>query len=198
MKPRIVLTSVVFAVILTVEIFGGGKPENCLLFSLASGNMARLGVVNTSKKSLDLEIISSDGSVFFSKSISAEENYFQILDLSKMNDGEYQVKLAGSDQKYEKKFVVKNNSAKLIIKEKEVDPVFQLINNETLVVSYSNVNNKKVSIYFELDQEVVFEEMDLSGSQITKKYSLKKLPKGKYSVKLNAGGKLYDYPLVIK
>ena len=178
MNPKIILTGILFTVLFSVEIYGGGRPENCLLFSLTSGSKARLGVVNTSKKSLNLEITSSSGSVFFSKSISGGENYFQILDLSKMNNDEYLVKLTGSEKDYEKKFIVKNNTATLIKKEKEIDPVFQLINNETLVVSYPNVNNKNVSIYFELNNEVVFEEREIKGTQLSKKYSLRKLPKG--------------------
>jgi hypothetical protein len=198
MNPKLFLINIFSILFLTTEIFCGGIPENCLLFSLTSGNKARLGVVNTGKKVLNLEITSSDGAVFFTKSISGVENYFQVLDLSKMTDGEYHVKLSGAVKDYEKKFIVKNKTATIIKIESDVDPVFQLINNETLVVSYPNVNNKVVSIYFEMDNEVVFEERDIKGTQLSKKYSLKKLPKGHYSVKLNSDGKLYSYPLVIK
>jgi hypothetical protein len=199
MDPKKIFIGIFFTVFLTVEIFGGDKPpQNCLLFSLTSGSKARLGVVNTSKESLNLEIASSNGVVYFSKSVAGEKNYFQIIDLSKMNDGEYDVKLTGPDQNIKKKFEVKNNMARLIIKEKEVDPVFHLINNETLAISYPNVNNKTISIYFELNNEVVFEEREIKGTQLSKKYSLKKLPKGEYSVKLNSDGKLFSYPVVIK
>jgi hypothetical protein len=198
MNSKTIFTNIIFTVILSVELFGGGSPENCLLFSLTSGSNARLGVVNSSTQPLNLEITGNNGAIYFSKSISGQENFFQIIDLSKMSDGDYIVKLKGSEKVLEKKFLVSNSVAKLIIKEKEVDPVFQLINNETLVVSYPNVNNKNVSIYFELNNEVVYEDRDIKGTQLSKKYSLKKLPKGEYSVKLNSDGKLFNYPVVIK
>ena len=181
-----------------VEIYGGGKPENCLLFSLTSGSKARLGVVNNSQKPCNLEIINSNGSVFFSKSVSGAQNYFQIIDLSKMEDGQYQVKLAGFEKDFEKSFQVINRTATILKKEKDVDPVFQLVDNETLMVSYPNINNKKVNIYFELNNEVVFEDNEIRGTLLSKKYSLKKLPKGEYSVNLNTDGRLFSYPLVVK
>jgi hypothetical protein len=55
-----------------------------------------------------------------------------------------------------------------------------------------------VNIYFEMNNEVVFEERDIKDVQLSKKYSLKKLPKGSYNVKLYSDGNEYHYPVAIK
>lgn len=191
-------TSFIIALFLLADSFAGEKPENCLLFSIASGNKARLGVINTGDRSVSLEIVNNSGSTFFTKTISVNENYFQMLDLSKMIDGEYKVKLSGSNTDFEKKFEVKNKVATLIVKPKETPPRFQMIDNETLLISYMNPDEKNVSIYFELNNEIVFEELNLSNAQLSKKYSLKKLPKGAYDVKVYSEGKVYNFAIAVK
>ena len=191
-------TSLIISLLLLSALHAGDKPQSCLLFSFTSDTKARLGVINSGEKSMTLEISNASGNVFFNKSVGVNENYFQILDLSKMADGEYKVKLSGQKQEYEKKFVVKNNVATLIVKPKEVPPRFQMIDNETLLISYINPNEKEVSIYFELNNEIVFEDIKLTNPQLTKKYSLKKLPKGDYDVKVYSDGKVYNFPVAVK
>lgn len=198
MDLRKLTSSLLVALIIIAESYAGGKPSSCLLFSIAPGNKARLGVVNSSSRSMSLEILNVSGIAFFNKSISVNANYFQMLDLSKMADGEYTVKLKGSENEYEKKFTIKNKTASLIVKPKETAPVFQMIDNETLFVSYLNPDNKNVSIYFELNNEIVFEDRNLQNAQLSKKYSLKKLPKGAYDVKVYSDGKIFNYPLAVK
>jgi hypothetical protein len=198
MNPKKLITSLIATLIIISESIAGGKPSSCLLFSIAPGNKARLGVVNSSTRSMNLEILNVSGIAFFNKSISVNENYFQMLDLSKMADGEYTVKLKGSENEFEKKFVIRNKTAILTTKAKETPPVFQMIDDETLFVSYLNPDNKEVNIYFELNNEVVFEDRGLKGSQLSKKYSLKKLPKGAYDVKVYSDGRVFNYPVAIK
>jgi len=190
---------IVFSSLLLVDSIAGSKPESCLLFSIAPGNKARLGVVNTGARSMNLEISNSSGSAFFTKSIGTNETYFQLLDLSKMTDGEYMVKLYGPERRIEKKFVVTNKVAKVIARPKDNSPIFKLIENEdALFISYSNSANNNVSVFFESYNDVLFEDRDISGTQISKKYSLKQLPKGEYTVKVNVDGKVFPYLLTVK
>jgi hypothetical protein len=176
------------------------SPESCLLFSLTSQNIARLGIVNTSKHNLNLSITNVAGELFFSKVVNSGQNYFQMLDLTKMPDGEYTVKLSGLDSPLEKKFMVASASARLIKSNEESEsvPLFRLMDNETLTVSYFNSHKNTVNIRLEKDDEVIFEEKGLLDLALTKKYSLKKLPNGLYTFKLFSGDKIYSYPLVIK
>jgi hypothetical protein len=172
--------------------------ESCLLFSISSDYKARLGVVNKENHTLNLEIINNEGDVFFTKAISGGQNYFQLLDLTAMPDGKYQVRLSGSKNNYQKEFLVNNHRAEIEKKEKLIGPSFHLLSDETLAVSYVNDKGKSVNIRFELNNEVVFEDRNIYEASVNKRYSLKQLPKGEYSVKLCSDGNTFSYPLVIK
>ncbi len=172
--------------------------DSQLLFSLTSESKARLGVVNKDNHVLDLEISDKNGEVFYSKSVQSGQNFFQLLSLTDMPDGQYQVILSGYECHYQKEFIIAKHKAELIFKTKVQEPTFQLINNNTLAVSYSNANGKTVNIFFEINDEVVFEDRNISDRIVNKKYSLKQLPKGAYSVKLYSDGNIFSYPLVLK
>ena len=172
-------------------------PETCLLFSITSQNTARLGIVNTSRKTLALEITNSEGKTFFSKSIQARQNYFQLFNLAELPDGEYKVKLSNFEQTEEKKFQIRNTMAEVIKEEAQQEPSFYLLDDKTLIVSYFNKDGGPVNIFFMVGDEVVFEERGLTERALSKKYSLKQLPGGEYSVRMYASGKTYTYPLVI-
>ena len=126
------------------------------------------------------------------------QNYFQLLDLSKMPDGNYRVNYSASGKNYSKEFSINNHTATVKIKPKEVAPLFQVIDGDVLAVSYLNSQGKNVSIFFELSDQVIFEDRNLTQTSITKKYSLKKLPKGDYTVKLYAGGNIFSYSMALK
>jgi len=172
--------------------------ESQLLFTISSEFKARLGVVNRENHAMDVEITNNNGDVFFTKTVSGGQNYFQLLDLTAMPDGQYKIKLAGFGTAEEKEFNISNHKAEMMKKEKLTEPSFHLINGEVLAVNYPNVNGKSVNIFFELNNEVVFEDRNISEKIVNKKYSLKQLPKGEYDVKLYSGGNIFTYPLVIK
>jgi hypothetical protein len=184
-----------FAMIFTLA---ASTPESCLLFSLTAQNTARLGIVNTSNKYLNLSITNGSGEIFFSKSVSGQQNYFQMLDLTKMPGGEYSIKLTGLDKPLEKKFVVSNATVQLIKNETDPAPLFRLLDDETLTVSYINSHKNEVNIRLEKDNDVVFEDKGLLDMALSRKYSLKKLPDGEYIVRLFSGEKTYSFPLVLK
>lgn len=172
--------------------------ESQLLFTISSEFKARLGVVNHENHALDIEISNNNGEIFFSKTVPGGQNYFKLLDLTAMPDGQYNVKLSGFGTVSQKDFNISSHKAELIKKVKLTEPSFHLINNEVLAVNYPNINGKTVNIFFELNDEVVFEDRNISEKIINKKYSLKQLPKGEYAVKLYSEGNIFTYPLVIK
>ena len=191
-----VVPAILISVFLSTGLLAAGH-ESCLLFSITKQHIARLGVVNTDKSSSKLEIVNSSDEVVFTKNIAGKQNYFQLLDLSKMPDGTYKVKLSGGNKTFVKEFTISNQVAAIIIKPKEVAPLFQLINGNELAVTYLNSESKNVSIFFELADEVIFEDRNLTQTPISKRYSLKKLPKGNYTVKLYSGGNIYSYSMAL-
>ncbi len=174
------------------------KPESCLLFSITSQNVARIGIINREKSNLELVISDENGAVLFSKKVSGFDDYFKLVDLTDMPEGDYKVKLIGGEKLYEKKFSVNDKTASIIKKKEDVKPVFKLLDEEILLVSYLNAKNNNINIFFELNEDVVFEERNIQGMPVSKKYSLEKLPPGDYVVKLYSGGIIYQYPLAVK
>lgn len=171
-------------------------PESHLLFTISAQTKGRLGIVNKSNQNLKVEIVGIDEISLFNKKVSPNNNFFQVLDLSSMPNGEYCVRLtAGMDEIIEKKFNVQNGIASLVKKPKEVSPVFKLDNNTSLLISYLNANLNSVSIFLEKDEEVVFEDRNIVDMPLSRRYSLSKFPKGFYVVKLYSGGKVYTFDL---
>ena len=172
-------------------------PESCLLFSITSQNTARLGVINTGKKTIDVTIKNENGEVLYTKSIKGENNFFQLINLNSAPDGNYIVSLSGDDETNRKHFSVNNSVAK-IIKENEIPkPKFLMTGNQTLLVSYFNKNSLSINILFMLNNEVVFEDKGLSEISLRKIYSLKQLPKGDYTVKLYSGPEIFSFPFTL-
>ncbi|MGD2034722.1 MAG: hypothetical protein PVF73_06690 [Bacteroidales bacterium] len=187
-----------FLSFITLQPSSSINPRSCLLFTITSQNIARIGVINRENDNLVFLIKNEYGEVLFTKSVTEYDDYFKLFDLSGMPDGEYIVKLTGGKEPFEKKFTVENKTATLIKEKKEIKPVFKLINEDILIVSYLNAKMNTVNIFFELDDDVVFEERNIKGNPVSKKYSLKKLPHGEYLVKLYSGGNVYEYPLAVK
>ncbi len=184
--------------LLAISLLNAGVPETCLLFSITSKNIARLGIVNISDKNLSLNIQNTAGKIFFSEIIKKGNNYFKFLDLSALPDGSYTVELSGDKEDFVKGFSKTGDytSATELIKEKAPD--FQRVDNKTFGFVYSNVRNSVISVEMEHDEEIVFEENNLTGAVIVKKYSLEKLPKGTYTFKIHAADKVYSYKLTVK
>ncbi len=170
-----------------------GSTENVLLFSITSQNMARLGVINRCERNLNLEIADLQGRVLFSQTVQKEKSYFQLMDLSKMPDGRYNVKLTGNNENITRQFKVSNGKAEIILEAGEVPPSFQAVDNNTFGLIYRNTKNHVVHISFELNHAIIFEERNLTDAPLRKKYTLEKLPKGNYTIKMYAGPEVYTY-----
>ena len=80
---------------------------------------------------------------------------------------------------------------------KETAPNFQRVDNKTFGFVFKNVRNSAVSVEIEHNNGIVFEEHNLTGLIIMKKYSLEKFPKDTYTVKVHAGDRVYSYKLTV-
>lgn len=170
------------------------SPESQLLFSLTTDNKARVGIINTSSHTLSLEIISKSGTVYFETSTKSGTNYFKLLDLSKMPDDEYIIRLKGLPQEITRRFV-KNNSQ--ISLKRQVKPVFKVIDNEKLLIYYPNGSQKPVNITFNQEGETIFENLAITDAVISITYSLKNLPKGSYTVDVSTEEETFKYELTV-
>lgn len=173
------------------------SPESCMLFSITSQNTARLGIINSDKKAADLTVTNLSGEIFFQKTVHGENNYFQLLNLSNMPDGTYSILFSNGNVISQKRFTITNSLARIINEEQEPEPKFIRPDDQTLIVSYYNINSNDVNIFFLVNDEVVFEDRGLTDIAFSKKYSLQRLPAGEYLVKLYSGGQVYSYPFAL-
>lgn len=170
-------------------------PETLLLFSVTSSKIARLGVVNSTQQSLNIQIVKSDGNVYFNETIKEKSNLFQLLEMNKLPDGEYCVKVTGTDKVIKREFI--KSEAKVEVLE-FYEPKFFNSNNQMVVVTYRNPKGAPVDITIEQNNEVIFTEPTLKDIQINKRYSLQKFPKGSYIMKVNVSGDIYQFKIDIK
>jgi hypothetical protein len=195
MNLKLVVSFFVLGILFNLANVQCNPPESCLLFSITSQSKVRLGVINTSNKSLNLEITNKNGNIFLKETTKRGANYFQLLDLSKMPDGEYTVKLSGLDKDIKKRFLISNNKIKM---ETIIEPIFRVLDNNMLMVFYKNTQGKPVNIAFEQSNQVVFEEKNITEPILNKRYSLKQLPRGQFTVKLYSDDDVFNYSLEIK
>ncbi len=196
-KLHLLIVFIIIPLIISQSIYSN-TPESCLLFTITEKNIARIGIVNTENHNLKLFIINKFGDEIFTKSVTGNEDYFKLFDLTGMPEGEYAIKLTGVEETLEKRFSIHDDIARVVKEKEEVQPIFKLINEDILIVSYLNAKMNKVNIFFELNDNVIFEERNISDYPVRKKYSLGKLPHGNYVVKLYSGSKIYQYPLAVK
>lgn len=196
-KSFLLSTWIILSLSISQSVYSN-QPESCLLFSISEHNVARIGIINREKNNLQLSIYNETGTELFSQTVSAYKDFFKLISLSGISEGEYVVKLTGGGKAFEKKFTMNNTIASIVKEKEEIKPVFKLINEDILIISYFNAKNNKVNIFFEMDDNVVFEERNITGTPVKKKYSLKRLEHGEYIVKLYSGSKIYEYPLAVK
>jgi hypothetical protein len=175
MTPKIIALHACVMFFLISNYTHAGTPESCLLFSIASKSNARLGIVNPNSHSIYLEILNTNGEIFFSKTVSGKQNYFQLLDLSSMPDGKYKIKLKGESTELGKEFTISNHKVEMQKKPCEQKPLFKMIDNEILAVSYLNVTSGYVNISFELNNEIIFEDRNIYQTPISKKIFSKRI-----------------------
>jgi len=194
MNLKLVVCSISIGLVSLFSNVYGGAPETRLLFSI-SQNTIRLGVINSSKQDLDLEIVSKKGNAFLNKTTKKGTNYFQMFDASTLPEGDYTVLLSGGELNIKKKFSIENR--KLVLK-RVIEPKFSLLDNETLLVFFSNPSQNAVDIALERNNEVVFEDSRITEAVLNKRYSLKKVPKGYYTLRFLVDEELYRYSFEVK
>jgi hypothetical protein len=170
-------------------------PETLLLFSVTSSKVARLGVINTTQQSLSVQIVKSDGDIYFNETIKEKSNLFQLLEMNKLPDGEYCVRVTGTDKVIKREFIKSQANVEVL---EVFEPKFFNINNEMVNVFYKNPKGAPVNITIEQKDEVLFSDGPLTDKQINKRYSLQKFPKGVYIMKFNVSGDTYQFTLDIK
>ncbi len=198
MKKLNICCLAVWLVFFQPALIAGEDPESCLLFSITSESMARLGVVNTDRVSASLQIVNKEGNTFLNQPVSGNSTFFKLVNLKSLPDGVYTVTLNSKGTLYNRKFTVQKAQATIEKIPVRTPPRFKMVDNNSLIISYHNSFSEMVNIFFIRGDEVVFEDRGISALQILKRYPLEKLPRGQYTVQLYSNGLIYPFSMVLE
>lgn len=202
MCAKTIMAFILFSIFSSFSSLFCSNTESQLLFSLTSEGKIRMGVINTSKRSLHFEVVDNNSTVMYETSVKAGSNYFKLIDFSKLADGNYEVHLNGLTNDLKRKFAIVKGRISIVVNKNEEDnlekPNFTLISNDAIVIEYNNSAGLIVRMHIEKNSEEIYSDENSSGHKFIKKYSLKNLPKGKYEIKLFVGDKTFTYPVEIK
>lgn len=192
MKIKLLLLIICFC--LNNQHSFSNPPETILLFSVTSAKIARFGVINPSNQNVVVQIVHSNGSIYLDQTIKQKSNFFQLLEMNKLPNGEYSVKITGTDKVIKKEFVKTDDKIEVL---EVYEPKFSLIEGGVNVY-FKNNKGAEVLITLEQKDEVFFSDGPLKDKIINKRYSLVKIPNGKYTIKLNVSNETYTYELDVK
>lgn len=139
-----------------------------------------------------VSILNKEGSMIYSDKILKNNNDFRKYDFSKVKDGKYTFMTDTEYKSIEKTVLVKNNKLKLVNEKVNYRPVFN-IKGDILSVNY--MNSKESDIHISITGSSLYHYEDFAGNNMMfgKRFNLKKLPEGEYSITLRAGWKTFNY-----
>jgi hypothetical protein len=197
MKKTCLFSGLLITLLTIAQIVHAIDRESMLLFSMSGNSTARIGAINTGNSNLSLVLLNQQGDMLFSESIKKNANYFKFYDLSQLEDGMYALKLSGKEIDQVREFVVRGSNITIIKNVPEIKPTFIEQGKDYLFIVYKNPDQQKVSVSFNKNGKAVFKDSGSSAMEFKKKYTLKDLDSGEYTVELNSSSKVYTYKLAI-
>ena len=197
MKRSLTLLGIAVLCVITFSQLFAKDRESLLLLSMSGNTTARVGAINTSSGNLNLSLTDQNGNVVFHESVKKQTNYFRFYDFSSLKDGLYSLSLAGHGITQEREFVVRANLITLIKSAPEIKPRFIEQGKDYLFIVYNNPEQDNIDVSFTKNGKMVFTDNNNSAAELKKKYTLKNLDRGEYTVKVSTNDREYQYNLVV-
>lgn len=146
----------------------------------------------------DITLRDSNGKVFYTESVSNEENFAKRLDVSGLPQGEYSLEVENDNSLTTIPVTIEMNNAEVV----KADEVTIIKPNLSVVGDKLNVafNNKEtqsvwVSIYDNASNRLAYEKVT---SNSLKRFDLSHLEKGEYTVHMSTEGKRFIQSVSLK
>ena len=145
----------------------------------------------TVKKGHTLSIKDKNGTVIYSQEIENSGTYSKVLDLSKLEKGNYTTELEKDFEIIIKPFTVLDGQVSFDEEKTIFKPVIRAENNLVLISKLAFDNQPlKIAIYY--NDEVIFSETVTDEKNLLKRvYKLSKEEKGDYKVVINSNNRSY-------
>ena len=145
----------------------------------------------TVKKGHTLSIKDKNGTVIYSQEIENSGTYSKVLDLSKLEKGNYTTELEKDFEIIIKPFTVLDGQVSFDEEKTIFKPVIRAENNLVLISKLAFDNQPlKIAIYY--NDEVIFSETVKDEKNLLKRvYKLSKEEKGDYKVVINSNNRSY-------
>ncbi|MBN1790316.1 MAG: hypothetical protein JW830_07460 [Bacteroidales bacterium] len=200
MKTTVRLISLMSAALVILAVGFGAKAENSenvILVTLPNNRVA-VSAENPQKKSMFIEFLNSltSESVYYGK-LSNDEHFEKFFDLSNLPEGLYTINISVGNMVYEKQISLLESRTLLLAQTQYAVPAFYH-NDRNLKVTIFNPRNEDINISFWRDSESFFSDNPKVKGTFERKYNLKNLDPGVYSVEVTAGSKYYSHSFEIR
>ncbi len=166
--------------------------------SVMSNKKVVLRISDAPKRALELNIENSlTGEMFYQKRLSRDTIYLRVFSMSNLPEGEYSLTIETEEKVYTKFLGITRDSCLLLGEAEDYKPVFEN-ENENLLITFRNSQEKNLKVLFRNNLDVFFKDEPDQATWLKRKYNLSMLEPGSYQVDLLAGEDTYTYNFEIR
>jgi hypothetical protein len=141
---------------------------------------------------LDVSITDTEGRILYSETLDKGSKRAIVYNLSKLDDGEYTFLSKAGHQEVTKILEVKDEQLKVVSKEIENKPIFN-VKNDMVLINYLNDKNKDIKISLEDNISIYYTKEMGTDIDFRKAIDISKLSRGAYYVVLDIGDDQHTY-----
>ena len=142
--------------------------------------------------STTISVVSENGKLLYHKKVKADSEFKTVLNLSKLEDGKYTIKLDAGKESVQQ--VIELNNSKINVKpvKREIEPFFSY-KNDKLKFMYLNFDQTDMSMLVYKGAELIF-RTDLGNDfNLKRSFDVSGLEKGELNFVLVGDEKVYSY-----
>ena len=186
----VVSLSAFFLVVTIGQALASGKTS---VYTKDNSDLSIVSVINPGTQPMSITIEDDLGSVvYYNKSNVSGSQYFKAFDFSKMEDGNYNLRVRSGNKTLVQPFNVVDGRATMldqVADNKSFAPTFRFKNN-MLKLSYLNLSKDNVEVYlYDNNNNLVHEESLGKDVSLGRIFNFEAAKPGKYQVVLTVGDK---------
>jgi hypothetical protein len=161
-------------------------------------NQAVVEISNVAESRYEIELKNESGDiVYYKMTTSPSKTYAKQYDLSRLENGKYNLTVAVNQEKIENTLKINNGQVEVINQNKEVAPFFTVKENR-LELSWLNFELENPKVLFYDNNTLLFEKELDSDFAVNYALDFSKLKRGDYNAVLVTGTNHFEYPVTIK
>lgn len=153
---------------------------------------ALVSAVPSQSGSNTISVLSEEGKLLYRKKVKADSEFKTVLNLSKLEDGKYTIKLDAGKQSVQR--VVELNNSKVNVKPvlREIEPFFSY-KNDKLKFMYLNFDQTDMSMLVYKGTQLIFRTELGNEFNLKRSFDVSDIEKGELNFVLVGDDKVYSY-----